>query len=297
MESFKSIIKVFRIHHWIKNLLLFIPLITAHEFYNIDLIFLLCLAFLSFSFCASSIYIINDILDINNDKEHPNKKERPFASGKITIKKGIILASLSLTVSFVFSLFINKLFIIFLVGYFLLSNVYSFFLKRIKYLDCVILVSFYILRIFSGGVAVNIMPSFWLIVFSIFIFLSLALAKRYIELNLYYTESRNLKTSGRNYSNKDLSKLYFLGIFSGYISLIVLAVYLGSETVARLYQAPIFIWLAIPLLFFWITLFWKKSKSKEIEDDPVLFSIKNKWSIFIIILFFLCFVLAKFVKF
>ena len=127
MESFKSIIKVFRIHHWIKNLLLFIPLITAHEFYNIDLIFLLCLAFLSFSFCASSIYIINDILDINNDKEHPNKKERPFASGKITIKKGIILASLSLTVSFVFSLFINKLFIIFLVGYFLLSNVYSFF--------------------------------------------------------------------------------------------------------------------------------------------------------------------------
>lgn len=297
MESFKSIIKVFRIHHWIKNLLLFIPLITAHEFYNIDLIFLLCLAFLSFSFCASSIYIINDILDINNDKEHPNKKERPFASGKITIKKGIILASLSLTVSFVFSLFINKLFIIFLVGYFLLSNVYSFFLKRIKYLDCVILVSFYILRIFSGGVAVNIMPSFWLIVFSIFIFLSLALAKRYIELNLYYTESRNLKTSGRNYSNKDLSKLYFLGIFSGYISLIVLAVYLGSETVARLYQAPIFIWLAIPLLFFWITLFWKKSKRKEIEDDPVLFSIKNKWSIFIIILFFLCFVLAKFVKF
>ena len=297
MESFKSIIKVFRIHHWIKNLLLFIPLITAHEFYNIDLIFLLCLAFLSFSFCASSIYIINDILDINNDKEHPNKKERPFASGKITIKKGIILASLSLTASFVFSLFINKLFITFLVGYFLLSNVYSFFLKRIKYLDCVILVSFYILRIFSGGVAVNIMPSFWLIVFSIFIFLSLALAKRYIELNLYYTESRNLKTSGRNYSNKDLSKLYFLGIFSGYISLIVLAVYLGSETVARLYQAPIFIWLAIPLLFFWITLFWKKSKSKEIEDDPVLFSIKNKWSIFIIILFFLCFVLAKFVKF
>lgn len=297
MESFKSIIKVFRIHHWIKNLLLFIPLITAHEFYNIDLIFLLCLAFLSFSFCASSIYIINDILDINNDKEHPNKKERPFASGKITIKKGIILASLSLTASFVFSLFINKLFIIFLVGYFLLSNVYSFFLKRIKYLDCVILVSFYILRIFSGGVAVNIMPSFWLIVFSIFIFLSLALAKRYIELNLYYTESRNLKTSGRNYSNKDLSKLYFLGIFSGYISLIVLAVYLGSETVARLYQAPIFIWLAIPLLFFWITLFWKKSKRKEIEDDPVLFSIKNKWSIFIIILFFLCFVLAKFVKF
>ena len=297
MESFKSIIKVFRIHHWIKNLLLFIPLITAHEFYNIDLIFLLCLAFLSFSFCASSIYIINDILDINNDKEHPNKKERPFASGKITIKKGIILASLSLTVSFVFSLFINKLFIIFLVGYFLLSNVYSFFLKRIKYLDCVILVSFYILRIFSGGVAVNIMPSFWLIVFSIFIFLSLALAKRYIELNLYYTESQNLKISGRNYSNKDLSKLYFLGIFSGYISLIVLAVYLGSETVARLYQAPIFIWLAIPLLFFWITLFWKKSKRKEIEDDPVLFSIKNKWSIFIIILFFLCFVLAKFVKF
>ena len=292
MESFKSIIKVFRIHHWIKNLLLFIPLITAHEFYNIDLIFLLCLAF-----CASSIYIINDILDINNDKEHPNKKERPFASGKITIKKGIILASLSLTASFVFSLFINKLFIIFLVGYFLLSNVYSFFLKRIKYLDCVILVSFYILRIFSGGVAVNIMPSFWLIVFSIFIFLSLALAKRYIELNLYYTESQNLKISGRNYSNKDLSKLYFLGIFSGYISLIVLAVYLGSETVARLYQAPIFIWLAIPLLFFWITLFWKKSKRKEIEDDPVLFSIKNKWSIFIIILFFLCFVLAKFVKF
>ena len=296
MEVFKTLLKVFRVHHWIKNLLLFIPLITAHKFYDLDLIFLLCLAFLSFSFCASSIYIINDILDIKNDTQHPKKKQRPFASKEISIKKGIFLASFSLIISFIFSLSLNKLFIIFLIGYFLLSSVYSFYLKKIKYLDCIILVIFYILRLFSGGVVVNIMPSFWLVIFSIFIFFSLALAKRYTELNLHYSKSENLKISGRNYTYKDQKNLNTLGIISGYLSVLTLAFYLGSETVSRLYQTSLFIWLAVPLLFLWIRLVWTKSKNKEMDDDPVIFAIKNKWSVTIIFLFFLSFLLAKLVE-
>ena len=296
MEGFKTLLKVFRVHHWIKNFLLFIPLITAHKFYDLDLIFLLCLAFLSFSFCASSIYIINDILDIRNDSQHPKKKQRPFASKEISIKKGIFLASFSLIISFIFSLSLNKLFIIFLIGYFLLSSAYSFYFKKIKYLDCIILVIFYVLRLFSGGVVVNIMPSFWLVVFSIFIFFSLALAKRYTELNLHYSKSENLKISGRNYTYKDQKNLYTLGIISGYLSVLTLAFYLGSETVSRIYQTSLFIWLAIPLLFLWIRLVWIKSKNKEMDDDPVIFAIKNKWSVIIIFLFFLSFLLAKLVE-
>ena len=166
MNNFKIIFKVFRFHHWIKNILLFIPLITAHKFHNLDLVLELCIAFISFSLCASSIYIFNDIIDIDHDRSHPNKKNRPFASSKISINFGIILGITSLTISFIMSFGLNELFTIFLFTYLALSILYSFFLKKVKYLDCIILVGFYVLRIFSGGAVVNIMPSFWLIIFS-----------------------------------------------------------------------------------------------------------------------------------
>ena len=296
MQNLKVLLQVFRFHHWIKNILLFMPLVTAHQFYNLDLILLLCVAFLSFSFCASSIYIFNDILDIEHDKDHPKKRTRPFASNNISIKSGIILASVLLLISFGLSLVLNKLFVIFLVSYLILSLAYSYFLKRIKYLDCIILVGFYILRIFSGGVAVNIMPSFWLIIFSFFIFFSLAIVKRYSELKLHYSDKENIKVSGRAYSIKDVEKLYYLGITSGFISSVVLAFYLGSETVSRLYKTPLFIWFAIPLLLIWIFLVWKKSKNREIHDDPIVFAIKDKTSISIAFLFFLCFLLAKLIE-
>jgi len=296
MNNFKIFLSTLRVHHWIKNFLLFVPLLTAHKFYNLDLVLILFVAFLSFSFCASSIYIFNDILDIDNDRLHPNKKNRPFASNEISIRTGIILASITVLTGLVLSLSLGKLFTIFLLGYLILSMTYSLFLKSIKYLDCLLLVTFYILRIYSGGIVVNIMPSFWLVAFSIFIFMSLAFAKRYIELNIHYSGKENLKISGRNYSIKDLRKLYFVGITSGYISVLILAIYLGSETVVRLYQAPIFIWLAVPLLLIWISLVWKKSKDKVIHDDPIIFSIKDKWSVIIILLFFLCFFLAQFIE-
>ena len=254
------------------------------------------MAFLSFSLCASSIYIFNDILDIDNDRLHPNKKNRPFASNKLSIRTGTIIASFTVLTGLILSVIISKLFALCLIGYLILSTAYSLFIKSIKYLDCLILVTLYILRIYSGGIVVNIIPSFWLILFSIFIFMSLAFAKRYIELNIHYSGKENLKISGRNYSIKDLRKLYFVGITSGYISVLILAIYLGSETVVRLYQSPIFIWIAVPLLLIWISLVWKKSKDKKIHDDPIMFSIKNKWSIIIILLFFLCFFLAQFIE-
>ena len=296
MRNFETLLNALRVHHWIKNFLLFIPLLTAHKYYDLDLVLILCLAFLSFSLCASSIYIFNDILDIDNDRLHPNKKNRPFASNKLSIRTGTIIASFTVLIGLILSMIISKLFAICLLGYLILSMAYSLFLKSIKYLDCVILVTLYILRIYSGGIVVNIIPSFWLILFSILIFMSLAFAKRYIELNIHYSGKENLKISGRNYSIKDLRKLYFAGITSGYISVLILAIYLGSETVVRLYQSPIFIWIAVPLLLIWISLVWKKSKDKEINDDPIMFSIKNKWSIIIILLFFLCFFLAQFIE-
>ena len=296
MRNFETLLNALRVHHWIKNFLLFIPLLTAHKYYDLDLVLILCLAFLSFSLCASSIYIFNDILDIDNDRLHPNKKNRPFASNKLSIRTGTIIASFTVLIGLILSMIISKLFAICLLGYLILSMAYSLFLKSIKYLDCVILVTLYILRIYSGGIVVNIIPSFWLILFSILIFMSLAFAKRYIELNIHYSGKENLKISGRNYSIKDLRKLYFAGITSGYISVLILAIYLGSETVVRLYQSPIFIWIAVPLLLIWISLVWKKSKDKKIHDDPIMFSIKNKWSIIIIFLIFLCFFLAQFIE-
>ncbi len=294
MINFKLFFEILRIHHWIKNLLLFVPLITAHQFMNIDLIIVLSIAFVAFSFCASSIYIFNDIFDIDNDRAHPNKKNRPFAANKISKRNGIFCGVILLILSFLISSTINHTFSIFLLIYLVTSFLYSIYLKKLKYLDCLILVGFYVLRIFSGGIIINIIPSLWLVIFSFFIFLSLAFIKRYIELNLHYNTAEAGIIPGRKYSFKDKKKIYLLGIISGLVSTLTLAIYLGSDTVVQLYKSPIFIWIAIPILFFWIILFWKKAKNKQIYDDPIVHAIKDKNSLVLFFLFFLCFVVAKF---
>ena len=292
MNKIKSAFELLRLHHWIKNLLVFLPLITAHKYYDLNLIYIVSISFLSFSFCSSSIYIFNDIIDADIDKKHPYKKKRPIPSKDISKKFAIILGLLFLIIGLIIAINLNKLFLLLIISYILLNFLYSLYLKKIKYVDCFILVGFYILRIFSGAVVVNLQPSVWLIIFSFFIFLSLALAKRYIELNDYY-KLIEVKIPGRAYSHDDSRNIFFLGNVSSYISVLTLMIYLSSDKVKVLYKTPWLIWISIPLLFIWVKLLWKKSKEKKIHHDPIVYLIKDKFSIVIVILFFLCFIMAN----
>lgn len=288
---FSDWIRLFRIHQWLKNLLLFIPIIAAHQVGNIQALSTLIVAFISFCACASSVYITNDLLDLEHDRRHPRKRFRPLACGKIPIKIGVVLAPVLAILSFILALTISPSFVAWLVFYFLLSSSYSLWLKRLVLVDCLILAALYTIRIIAGGTAVLIPISFWLLAFSVFIFLSLAFVKRYAEL-MAQQEVGNSIAHGRGYQVSDASLVQTLGIAAGYAAVLLLALYLHSETINNLYSNPEFIWFAISLMLFWISWVWMKAHRGLMHDDPIVFAIKDKASILVAFLIALSFILA-----
>ena len=268
---------VFRAHHWVKNLLLFVPLLAAHQFSNIHSLSSLLIAFVSFSLCASAVYILNDLLDLNNDRKHPRKRLRPFAAAVVPIKYGVVLIPILAIISLALGLMVGSSFIAWLIGYFALSSLYSLCLKRFILIDCLTLASLYIIRIFAGAAAVAILLSFWLLLFSAFIFVSLAFVKRYAELQVQ-EQAGNSVSYGRGYKTKDAPLVKTLGITAGYAAVIVLALYLNSETVVRLYAQPKIISFSVPIVLFWISWIWIQAHRGEMHDDPIVFALKDRTS-------------------
>ncbi|MFY8160537.1 MAG: UbiA family prenyltransferase [Candidatus Kapaibacteriota bacterium] len=272
------LIKELRILQWIKNLILIIPLILAHKIADVDLLFNSTIAFFSFSFVASAVYILNDLSDLTSDRQHRSKKYRPFASGHLRLQYAFVLVPTLLIVSFVLSfLFLNINFSIILLFYFVITSLYSLYIKKIAILDILILASLYAIRIFAGGIATNIYLSPWLIGFTLFMFLSLAIVKRFTELN--YLKMENIqKTIGRGYTVDDISLLRTMGISSGFLSIMVLVLYLNSEEVKVLYSTPSLLWALAPLLLYWVMNLWLIAERGKMTDDPVVFAAKDKSS-------------------
>lgn len=283
--------KALRLHQWLKNLLLFVPLLAAHQISNIQLLSTLILAFLSFSLCASAIYIGNDLLDLESDRKHPRKRFRPFASASISIKVGVMLAPFLVIAGFSLGMMVGIAFTAWLAAYFLLTCAYSLYLKRFALIDCLTLAALYTLRIIAGAAAVAIPLSFWLLAFSVFIFLSLAFVKRYAELQTL-EKVGNLQAHGRGYAVTDAPLIQTLGIAAGYASILVLALYLHGETVLTLYAQPQMIWFAVPLMLFWVSRVWMKAHRGEMHDDPIVFAIKDKSSLTVAALIIISFLLA-----
>lgn len=283
--------KMLRVHHWLKNMLLFVPLLTAHQFNNIQHLSTLSLSFISFSLCASSVYIINDLLDLESDRRHIHKRNRPFASGKIPIKIGLIIFPQLIFISLILAWTIDLVFFVLLILYIFLSVIYSFLIKKIIILDCLTLAILFTLRIFAGASVVSIEISFWLFIFSVFIFLSLAFIKRYIEIHSQKKHSK-IFLHGRGYLATDASLIQTLGIASGYAGMVVFALYLSSEKVITLYSQPELLWFVLLLLIFWINWIWIKAHRGEVHDDPVMFAIQDKISLLVISLIFIVFMLA-----
>ena len=271
-------LRAIRVHQWLKNLLLFVPLLAAHQIDNAQSLGLLVIAFLSFSLCASSVYITNDLLDLESDRNHPRKRFRPFATAKLSVLHGVFAAPFLITTSFLLGAVVGSNFLIVLLVYLFLTVTYSFSLKLLVLVDCLTLAILYTMRIIAGAAAVSVSLSFWLLAFSIFIFLSLALVKRYAELLVQSREGKN-SAHGRGYLVTDAPLLQVLGVSSGYISTLVIALYLRSENVMSLYAQPLAIWLLIPILLFWVSWVWLKSSRGEMHDDPIVFAATDKTSL------------------
>ncbi len=280
--SVKDFFKLIRIHQWIKNFLVFVPLLLAHQF-NFELGWTnSILAFFSISFLASSLYIFNDILDIQTDRKHPVKAKRPIASGKISAYTGGAIAFLLLVVSVFISIIIDLNFALVLALYAFINVTYSLFFKQIPLLDIFILSSLYVIRLYAGSIASQIPISNWLLAFSMFFFLSLAALKRFTELLLVPTNE--LQNINRPYNSDSSSLIQILGISSSFASVIIFILYINSEKVFQLYKTPELLWFLAFLLLIWNLNLWHLANKRKADFDPIWTSLKNPLSLILAIL-------------
>lgn len=276
--GFSSWGRVLRVHQWMKNLLLFIPLFAAHQITNLNTWQALIFAFASFSICASSVYIANDLLDLESDRHHPRKCNRPFASGLVPVWMGVLLAPILFIVSLALGQHVGGRFLTWMIFYFILTCGYSWGIKRLIMVDCITLAMLYTIRIVAGAAAASMGLSFWLLAFSVFLFLSLAFVKRYAELEVQILQGKQ-KAHGRGYRTSDATLLQTMGISSGFAAVLVLALYLNSDKVVMLYRIPELIWGTVPVMLFWVSWMWIKAHRGEMHDDPLVFAIKDKASL------------------
>ncbi|MCU0904803.1 MAG: UbiA family prenyltransferase [Tabrizicola sp.] len=278
----KTLAKGLRVHQWLKNVLLFVPLLASHRIGSPDLWVDLILAFVAFSLCASMVYILNDLIDLDSDRRHPRKSKRVFASGELSILTGIILAIALGMLSLGLALSIGLPFTLALLLYFVLTSAYSFALKRVLLVDCIVLAGLYTLRIVAGAQAIFQPMSLWLLGFSFFLFLSLSYVKRFTEVSSMARSADattpDQKIAGRGYLVSDAPILGLLGVGAGYASAVILANYLNSETVRLLYAEPGLLAGLVPILLFWISWVWLKASRGEMQDDPVIFAVKDRVS-------------------
>jgi 4-hydroxybenzoate polyprenyltransferase len=270
--------KCLRLHQWLKNCLLFVPLLAAHQLNDGYAWLSLLFAFVSFSLCASSVYISNDLLDLENDRQHPRKCNRPFASGALPVYKGALLAPILFLLSCGVGYYVGPDFLQWLLIYFVLTCIYSVKLKQLVLVDCMTLAILYTLRIVAGAAGVGSAMSFWLLAFSVFLFLSLAFIKRFAELQVQLLQGKQ-KAHGRGYFTDDAPLIQMLGIASGFMSVLVLALYLNSPEVQLLYIQPAWVWGNVPVMVFWVSWLWLRAQRGEMHDDPLIFAVKDKVSL------------------
>lgn len=275
-RSIKSYIKALRPHQWLKNILVFLPMLAAHQFDGRTLLLSL-MGFLCFSLVASSVYVLNDLLDLAADRAHPKKKLRPFASGSIPIGHGTWMAAGLLVLGGLLALAIGLDFLLAITAYYALTLGYSLRLKRHVVIDICVLAGFYTIRILAGGIATDINLSVWLLAFSAFFFLSLAAVKRQAEL-VSNAERGNLKTSGRGYHVDDLPIIAMIAVGAGYVAVLVMTLYVNSSDVVEIYPRPEFLWGVCAVLLYWITHTVMVAHRGQMHEDPVIYASKDRIS-------------------
>ena len=269
--------KAMRLHQWAKNVLVALPAALAHEA-GLDIALEVAVAFVAVGLVASGTYVVNDLLDRERDARHPTKRHRPFASGALSPGFGWAFGPALVALGFALgAVLLPPLFVGALAVYLATTLAYSFVLKRIVLVDVIVLGALYALRIFAGGAATGVPVSEWLLAFSLFFFLGLALVKRYAELRILETETA-ARDNGRGYTVEDAAMLRALGPATGFTAVLVFALYVTSPDVAVLYERPQLLWLAAPLLAYWTMRMWMLAHRGDLTDEPVAFAIRDRAS-------------------
>ncbi len=276
--ALRHYLRALRPHQWAKNVLVYVPLLATIEVTQLDGFVPATLAMLCFCLVASCGYLLNDLLDLAADRRHPRKRFRPLAVGRVPLHHVMLMIPALLIVGFLASSMISALFTAALFIYLVCTVLYTLWLKRVPLLDTFVLAGVYTLRILAGAAAIMVVPSVWLVSFSMFFFLSLALAKRYSELVEMESTSQKGSIPGRRYQTEDLGTLISQGSSSGYAAVLVLALYINSPMVHDHYRHPEIIWLICPLVLYWINKLWLNTVRRQINEDPVVWALRNRVS-------------------
>lgn len=277
-DAMRAVARALRPYQWAKNVLVFLPMIAGHRFDPQTLV-LTSIGFVVFCLTASAVYVLNDLSDLDADRLHPKKRSRPFASGELAVQAGVVLVAAFLaTAMFISLVALPVTFFLVIVGYFIANVAYSTFLKLRPIIDVLMLASMYVVRIEAGGVAGGIPLSPWLLAFSLFFFASLAFAKRYAELRRVADEGGRV-ASGRGYLVADMDTLLTLGASSGYVAVLVLAMYMTSDQMRMLYGESRILWLICPLVMYWITRVWLLARRGVMDEDPIVFAFRDRASL------------------
>jgi 4-hydroxybenzoate polyprenyltransferase len=274
MKVLRAIWQSMRPHQAIKNTLVFLPLFASHKYGETALAIQALLAFVSLSLVASATYVINDIFDMKADKAHPQKRLRPLASGRLSRGRAVVAAAVLLAAGASVAAFLPTAFAGPLSIYVLVTLGYSFGLKRVEILDVLIIAGLFTIRVLAGAAATGVTPSFWLLAFCLFLFLSIALVKRVTELQKLAAQGATAMP-GRSYRVSDLPALSGIGIASGFIAVLVVALYVNSPDIRVLYRMPELIWLVCPIGLFIVSRLWLLASRGEVDDDPVLFALRD----------------------
>jgi len=269
------LLRQMRVHQWVKNLLIFAPLLAGHFFLSPTHWIKSILAFIGYCLLASSVYVLNDLLDIESDRRHPRKSARPLAAGDLPIPVGMAMFPILLLCVVLTAAALPLEYGGLLLAYFVINLAYSFRLKKVLVLDVVILAALYTLRILAGGAAAEIPVSQWLLAFSVFFFFGLAMVKRFTEIARSGNKAR---LHGRGYHAEDREIVSSLGTASSFISILVLVLYLNGEHTKTLYSHPERLWLITPVLLYWTARLWILTHRNQVHDDPVVFAIKDRVS-------------------
>ena len=274
-RSWRTVVKAIRVRQWLKNLLVFVPLIAGHEMTNRLLLGQAALAFVALSLTASGIYLVNDLLDLRSDRRHATKKKRPFASGALPIRFGVLLAPLLVGAGFAVASTLPRMAVVLLFVYLVTTTLYSFWLKRKMLVDVFSLSFLYTLRVLIGAAATGVLASPWLLAFAIFVFLSLAFAKRAAELTALDRAGRE-EAGGRAYFVWDAHAVGMFGVGAAFSAAIVMALYLQSDDVRTLYRQPTWLWLMVPLVLYWLTRVWLLTRRGALDEDPIVFATTDR---------------------
>lgn len=272
--TLRTVAKMLRMHQWLKNSLIAVPMVLAHGYLDEGMLLACLLAFISFSTAASAIYIVNDFFDLALDRRHPTKRNRPFASGALSIPFGLASIAILLAISLGAALFLPTAFAVVLGGYLVATTAYSLAVKRMLLIDVLMLAALYTVRILAGAAATGVDVSFWLLAFSIFFFLSLALVKRYVELRSSELVAGE-RIAGRGYRAEDQEIIAQAGMASAFSSALVLALYIDSAAVRELYPHPWMVWPLAPIVLYMTMRVWILARRDEMNDDPVVFIIRD----------------------